>query len=138
MASAASHGSDSHDAPLLFVLLCESSVRLCLPRSFLSARCLRGKVLLFSFSPARDLSRAAIHSARWTAPFYGLLVRRALLFTFPAHAAKNEHSPVVPHTYLNFSLASVFQAFHLILALQLLPPPSLGVGFAPSYLAERL
>ena len=46
MASAVAQGSDSHDAPLLFVLPCESSVRLCLPPSFLSARCLRGKVSL--------------------------------------------------------------------------------------------
>lgn len=156
MASAASHGSDSHDAPLLFVLLCESSVRLCLPRSFLSARCLRGKVLLFSFSPARDLSRAAIHSARWTAPFYGLSVRRALLFTFPAHAAKNEHSPVVPHTYLNFSLARLcFKPFisfslcsfclllHLVsvLLLPTLPSvckPSLDFPFAFLYLLHQM
>lgn len=72
MASAAAHGSDSHDAPLLFVLLCESSVRLCLPRSFLSARCLGGKVLLFSFSSALDLSLALPFTAlstRWTALF---------------------------------------------------------------------
>lgn len=57
MASVAAQGSDSQNAPLLFVLLCESGMPLCLPLSFPSARCLRGKVSLSS----SDLSHSSIH-----------------------------------------------------------------------------
>lgn len=56
LVSVAAQGSDSHNAPLLFVLLCVSCVRLCLPFSFLPARCLGGKVLLPSLFPTSNLS----------------------------------------------------------------------------------
>lgn len=107
MASAAAHGSDSHDAPLLFVLLCESSARLCLPRLFLSARCLRGKVLLSSFSSARD-ARSSMYTL---VPSQQRSLRLSLLliaFTFLVHIVtlpcyyKREPRSHFYHSYLNF------------------------------------
>lgn len=62
MASVAAQGSDSHDAPLLFVLLCESSAQLCLPFPFHSARCLSGKVSISSLSFSSDLYLSFIRS----------------------------------------------------------------------------
>lgn len=132
MASAAAHGSDSHDAPLLFVLLCESSVRLCLPRSFLSARCLRGKVLLFSFSTALDLSRASIHSTHWTALFTSFSPSRVAFYLprkrcRPALLLKMWTHSRCPlnffslarlcfKSFISFSLCSFSLLFHLVSA----------------------
>lgn len=58
--AAAARGSDSHDAPRLFVLPCGSSARLCLAPPSLSARCLRGKVSLPAPASSPDLARCSL------------------------------------------------------------------------------
>lgn len=101
MASVATQGSDSHDAPLLFVLLCESSVRLCLPLSFLSARCLRGKVSLSSLSSTfRPLSLfhslLNTHWALLSTSFAPLSVVRCLLPPSQRNSSSLTHSSFAP------------------------------------------
>lgn len=142
MASAAAHGSDSHDAPLLFVLLCESGARLCLPRPFLSARCLRGKVLLFSFSSALDLSHSSIHTLQY--PFdSAVYVFHSVAHCFylprarcrPALLLKLRTHSHCLHSYRNFF--PLF--FHPILSSPLLliwSLLSLHVGFALCLLVD--
>lgn len=96
MASEVAQGSDSHDAPLLFVLPCESSARLCLPLSFLSARCLRGKVSLSSFSSTSELSHSFIHSSipiGHCCPFLSLLLLPCVAFYVPTWFV---HSSLAP------------------------------------------
>lgn len=60
VAAAAAQGSDSHDAPRLFVLPCGSSARLCLAPPSLSARCLRGKVSLPAPASSPDLAHCSL------------------------------------------------------------------------------
>lgn len=62
-------------------LPCESSVRLCLPLSFLSARCLRGKVSLLSLSSTSQRSHSFIHSLK------PIVVRWCL---YPSFLIRNE------------------------------------------------
>lgn len=134
MASAVAQGSDSHDAPLLFVLPCESSVQLCLPLSFLSARCLRGKVSLFSLLSSTELSHSFIHSLIPIGPccpflslpslvsccvFTFLLIRNeTLLHSFVSFFALCPHYQTTPH-YCPFSvtLMLLFWSHYCLLSL---------------------
>lgn len=101
MASVAAQGSDSHDAPPLFVLLCESSVRLCLPLSC-SSRLVASEARSRSLpSPLlQTLSRSFIHSlipiGHCRPPLS--LLSLALSFTFLLNLRRN--SPSLAHSIL--------------------------------------
>lgn len=132
LVSVAAQGSDSHNAPLLFVLLCVSCVRLCLPFSFLPARCLGGKVLLPSLFPTSNLSffLSLFHSPLTLLPTFSFaficclwlssLIRNKLSCSCfaPCPCFENVTSlPVVVFLYIYLSFTS-----ELLLTLSVLSP----------------
>lgn len=106
MASVAAQGSDSHDAPLLFVLLCESSAQLCLPFTFHSARCLSGKVSISSLSFSSDLYLSFIRSLILIGHCYPFPPHSSLIYClFPLHGnqiRRNSYFPFAPVCFFFF------------------------------------
>lgn len=94
----------------------------------------RQGLALFLFPCLRPLSRCHSQHPLDSAVYVFQSVARRSLPSPHTLLKMWTQSRCPPHLSKLLTCATVFQAFHLTLALQLLPSLSLGVGFAPSYL----